>query len=133
MLYVVPEAASSPNQRRRRLAVLSILYVALCWPRGSLVQNKSKEHHFCGALLTQRNLLVEYILPHLLVPHPPALPTILLPPILNIFPGRFGWLWREGGEKRFHPQGVQHPHVSGNRTDITFIRVQQLEGSGEII
>ena len=35
----------------------SILCVAPCYPKGSLVPNKRKEHHFCGALLTERTVL----------------------------------------------------------------------------
>ena len=54
------EAVSSHTKVRIRSAVQSILYVAPSSPRYSLVPYKSKEHHFCGALLTEKSVLAEW-------------------------------------------------------------------------
>jgi hypothetical protein len=56
LLLAVPEAVSSHTKGRSRSAVQSILCLAPRCPRGSLIPYKSKEHQFCGALLTERTL-----------------------------------------------------------------------------
>ena len=43
-----PEAVSSNIKVRSKSAVPSILCVAPCCPRGSLIPYKSEEHHFCA-------------------------------------------------------------------------------------
>ena len=58
LLLAVPEAVSSHTKARSRSAVQSILCVAPRCPRGSLVPYKSEEHQFCGALLTERTVLL---------------------------------------------------------------------------
>ena len=48
---------SCPIQKTRRISsVQSILSLAPCCPRCSLVLYKSEEHQFCGALLTERTV-----------------------------------------------------------------------------
>ena len=58
LLLAVQEVVSSHTKKktRSRSAVQSILSLAPCCPRGSLVPYKSEEHQFCGALLTERTV-----------------------------------------------------------------------------
>ena len=56
-----PETFLSRTKVRSRSVVQSILCIAPCCSRSSVVPYKSKEHHFCGALLTERTLLAGWV------------------------------------------------------------------------
>ena len=62
LLLAVREAVSSHTKVRSRSNVQSILSFAPRCPRSSLIPDKSEEHQFCGALLTERTACAGWFL-----------------------------------------------------------------------